>query len=80
MPSIQTQNFMKIKMAIELLIIHFDFIGKILLAVMALMVHSKVTREKRIDRKVLGEMKLEKSLGILALILFTISYLMEVLI
>lgn len=61
-----------------LLAINLDFAGKVLLGVMALMVHHKVTKEKRIDRKVLGEMKLEQALGILAVVFFVLSYVLEI--
>lgn len=61
-----------------LLALNLDFAGKVLLAVMALMVHNKVTREMKIDRKVLGEMKIERALGILALVFFVLSYVLEI--
>ncbi len=64
-------------MANELIIITTDFLGKFLLAVMALMVHNKVTREKRIDIKVIREMRAEQILGVVALFLFLLSYILN---
>lgn len=63
---------------VTLLTINLDFVGKVLLGVMALMVHNKVTRERKIDRKVLGEMKLEQTLGFLAIVFFVLSYVLEI--
>ncbi len=63
--------------SIELLTISLDFAGKILLGVMALLVHEKVTREGRIDLKVLGEMKLEKYFGSLAIVFFVLEFVLK---
>lgn len=51
-----------------------DFIGKIMLAVVALLVHKKVGMEKKIDRHVVMEFKTESTLGILSILLFIASY------
>lgn len=62
---------------IEMIVVSLDFVGKVLLAVMALMVHHKVTEEMKIDKKVLGEMKIEQGMGILAIVFFVLSYALE---
>ena len=62
----------------EFLITTLNFLGKILLATMALMVHKKVSSEKKIDKKVLTKMKLETSFGILSIILFIMSYILSI--
>ena len=62
---------------IEWFVIGSDFVGKVLLAVMALMVHSKVTSEGKIDQKVLGEMKIEQYLGYLAIGFFVLGFVLE---
>ncbi len=60
-------------------IIHtLDFIGTVLIAIMALMVHKKAIMEKHIDRKVLKEMKLEQSMGGIAILLLTISFILKI--
>jgi len=41
----------------------FDFAGKILIIVTALLVHKRVKIEHRINKKVLREMKLEQGIG-----------------
>ena len=50
---------------IELWIITTDFVGKIMIAVMALMVHWRIRKEKKIDLRVLGEFKIEYIVGII---------------
>ena len=44
---------------------------------MALLVHKRVKIEHRIDKKVLREMKLEQGIGILAIILLTLGYVLH---
>ena len=53
-----------------------DFIGKILLAITALLVHHKIEKEGKIDTRVIKEMKLEELSGGLAIILIVISYIL----
>jgi len=55
----------------------FDFAGKILIIVMALLVHKRVKIEHRIDKKVLREMKLEQGIGTLAIILLVLGYVLH---
>lgn len=55
-----------------------DFAGKVLLAVIALMVHHKVEKERKIDIHVVREMKLEMFFGILSIALFIASYVFAV--
>jgi len=45
---------------------------------MALMVHKKALMEKHIDKKVLKEMKMEQSIGLLAILLLTISFVIKI--
>jgi len=52
-----------------------DFIGKFLLASLVIMVHNRVRKEGRIDRKVLKEMKLEKFVGSISLILLILGFI-----
>lgn len=55
----------------------FDTVGKILIAVMALLVHKRIKREKGIDKLVLREMKLEQSIGVLAILLIITGYVLH---
>lgn len=55
----------------------FGVIGKILLGVTVIMVHSKITREKRIDGLVLMEMKREKTIAIIGIVFMIVGYLLE---
>ena len=65
-------------MEIETITILLDYIGTVLIAVTALMVHKKALMEKHIDKKVLKEMKMEQSTGLIAIILLTISLVMKI--
>ena len=55
----------------------FDTVGKILIAVMALLVHTRIKKEKGIDKIVLKEMKLEQSIGALAILLIIAGYVLH---
>jgi hypothetical protein len=56
----------------------FGFLGKVLLAISVIMVHSKIVHEHKIDGAVIKEMRHEKNLAIGAIILVLLGYLMEV--
>jgi len=56
----------------------FDVAGKLLLAVMVLLVHNRIIRERRIDKKIIREMKLEKKVAYLAIIFIVTAYLIEI--
>ena len=55
----------------------FDVIGKIMVAYTALLVHMRVRKEHKIDKKVFSEMKREHKIGILGIILIIIGYLLH---
>ena len=55
----------------------FDFAGKALLVVMALLVHRRVRKDHKIDKEVLKDMKWEGATGIVALIFLTIGYILH---
>ncbi|MAZ67694.1 hypothetical protein CL652_02920 [bacterium] len=54
-----------------------SFLGKALLGVAVIMVHRKITREKRIDGIVLMEMHREQMMAIFAIALMFVGYLLE---
>jgi len=54
-----------------------DTLGEILLGVTVLKVHFHVIKEHKIDTDVLKEMRLEQVLGILAVILIIVGYLLQ---
>lgn len=64
-------------MSAEIVALSFEFSGKLLIAITVLLVHMKVRREKRIDKKVLREMRLEQTLGIGGIILMSLGYIMQ---
>lgn len=67
-------------MTLEIWAITLDFLGKFLLVVMALVVHKRIKKEGRIDRKVLKEMKWEQSIGFIALSMIVAAYIIELII
>lgn len=56
----------------------FDFSGKFLIAITALLAHRIIVKEKGIDKIVLHDMKLEFTTGILGLILLVIGYSLHI--
>ncbi len=58
-------------------VVTLDFIGKICVGIMALLVHDRIKTEKKIDGMVVKEMNTERRFGIGALLLFTLSYLLS---
>lgn len=54
-----------------------DVMGKILLGISVYLVHSRVTREMKINKNVLREMNRERSLALIGLVLIIIGYLMQ---
>ena len=56
----------------------FDFIGKVLIGITVLLVHSRVIKEQKINITVLKEMKREQSLGLLGIVFIIIGYVVHV--
>lgn len=52
-------------------------LGKVLLGVTVISVHSHIVHERKIDMDVLKEMRRERKLGILAVMLIIAGYTME---
>ena len=61
---------------IDILAKTFDFLGKILIAFTALMVHHRFLSEHKVDRKVFASMKREQQVGVLGVILLTFGYIL----
>ena len=64
-------------MGIEFWALTSDFVGKVLIAIMALLVHRKVRKEQKIDLLVLKEMHLEEILGGLGILLIALGYILN---
>lgn len=64
-------------MVLEFWALTFDTVGKILIAVMALLVHRRIKREGGIGKRALKEMKLEQSIGVLAILLIITGYVLH---
>ena len=52
-------------------------LGKLLVSMTVIMVHSKITKEEHIDGIVLMEMRKEKHYAILGVVLMILGYLLE---
>lgn len=57
--------------------ITLSFIGKLLLGVSVVLVHRKITKERRIDGIVLMQMKHEQLIAIAGILLMIVGYLVE---
>jgi len=55
----------------------FSIIGKVSLGIAVMMVHWRIVKEHKIDRVVLTEMRREKNLALIGIILMIIGYLLE---
>ncbi len=53
------------------------FIGKILVAITAVMVHHRVLHEHKIDREVFATMQREQKWGILGIIFLVVGFILE---
>ena len=56
----------------------FDFSGKFLIAITALLAHRIIIKEKGIDKIVIHDMKLELSTAVLGLIMLIIGYILHI--
>lgn len=68
-------------MTIDLLLagLTIGTIGKVLLGITVILVHGRITREHKIDRAVLKEMRKEKWYGVAGIILMVLGYILEML-
>jgi len=64
-------------MGLEFWALTFDFTGKILLVIVALLVHKRVRKAHRINKRVLKGMKFEQGMGILSLIFLALGYILH---
>tara|TARA_Y100000310_G_C20334932_1_gene647033 strand:- start:496 stop:708 length:213 start_codon:yes stop_codon:yes gene_type:complete len=62
---------------IEFWAMTFDFVGKILIALTALLTHRILIKERKIDDLVLKDMRLEVGAGILGITFIVIGYVLN---
>lgn len=55
-----------------------DFAGKILVAVMAILVHMKIRKAHKIDTEVMKEIYLEELMGAAGILLITLGYILKI--
>lgn len=65
---------------IEILALTLETFGTVLIAYTAIKVHERVRKEKKIDKNVIKEMLLEKTIGFLGIALIVISYIINLII
>lgn len=64
-------------MAIILIGFILDMLGKVLLALSVFLVHNRVMKERRIDKRVIKGMRKERNLVIIGLILIVVGFLLQ---
>ena len=64
-------------MTLEIIGFTLDVIGKIFIGIAVYFVHKRVMKEEKINKVVLKEMKKEKRIVIVGIILIVIGYLMQ---
>ncbi|NCO11088.1 hypothetical protein CO038_03755 [Candidatus Pacearchaeota archaeon CG_4_9_14_0_2_um_filter_39_13] len=62
-------------MPYETLAFTLDLVGKVMLGLTVFLVHNKVVKEKGIDKIVLAEIKHEKYLSLIGILLMILGYL-----
>lgn len=63
---------------VELLALTFDIIGKILIAITAILVHKKVVARKRIDKTIIREFHREEVYAVLGIVAMLLGYVLHV--
>jgi len=61
-------------MTISFIAVIFEFLGGIMIAITALLVHHSVWKEKRIDEKVLREIRHERIFAILGMVFMFVGF------
>lgn len=64
-------------MNIEIMGFILDLIGKVLVAISVYLVHNRIMKEHRIDRRIIKEMKKERKLVIIGIILMIAGHLLQ---
>jgi len=64
--------------SIQVLAFTFDYVGKVLIALVAVLVHSRVTKAGKIDKKVLRSFKREIIIVMLSVIFLTAGYILHI--
>ena len=62
---------------VELAALTFDVVGKVLIGIMAILVHRRLWKEHKIDMKVLQELRLEQNVAFIGIAFIIIGYLLE---
>lgn len=63
---------------LEALAVSFNFFGKILIIIMALLIHKAMQKQGKINIYVIKELKLEQFIGALSILLLTAAYVIEI--
>lgn len=64
-------------MSIEVIGFSLDVLGTLMIAFTAIMVHHRVLKGHRIDRKVFLEMRREQVIGVLGIFLILLGYVLQ---
>jgi hypothetical protein len=64
-------------MTLDVLAVSLDFFGKFLIVVAAFMLHGRLHKEKRIDKRVIRQIRKEQSLGLAGIIIMALGYVVH---
>lgn len=64
---------------LEVVALTFDYFGKMFLIIAVILVHSRVSREKKIDGLVIKALRKEKTFTILGVLFLSVGYFLHVL-
>ncbi|MDA1337695.1 MAG: hypothetical protein O3C23_02980 [bacterium] len=65
-------------MNIEFLGFSLDVVGKIMVAITAVMVHHRFYKEHKVDEKVFRAMRVEQIIGVGGIVLIILGYLIQI--
>ncbi len=56
----------------------FDVVGKILIGISVLIVHKRIMNERKIDRRIIAEMKKEQAVATIGILFIVAGYLIHI--
>jgi len=63
--------------AIEIAAFTFDFIGKVMIALTAILVHYQMGKDKKIDKLVIKDIRLEEIVGLTGIVFVALGYVLH---
>jgi hypothetical protein len=63
--------------AVEVFAFTSSYVGKLLIAIVAILTHHKVAKEGKIDKRVKKSFRREMTIGILGILFLTVGYILH---